>query len=73
MPIYDYECQVPWCATIFERFYRQGEKISEVVRCPDCGVEAERIFSVPNIKTSKKSPDAPLGPSLGYSELLCRE
>ncbi|MFA5259198.1 MAG: FmdB family zinc ribbon protein [Candidatus Pacearchaeota archaeon] len=66
MPIYEYQC--PKCG-IYERIQRE---LKDNDTC-DCGGLAERIMSVPAVKTSKKSPNKPPLPSLGYSELICGE
>ena len=66
MPIYEYQCG---CGRRYERIQRG---LVDEDRC-DCGGLAKRVLSVPGVKTSKKSPDKPPLPSLGYYELICRQ
>jgi predicted nucleic acid-binding Zn ribbon protein len=66
MPIYEYQCV---CGRIYERIQRE---LIYTDKC-DCGGLAKRVLSVSSVKTSKKSPDKPLLPSQGYSELTCGE
>ena len=67
MQIYEYHCSK--CDLVYERVQRE---LIDFDMC-DCGELAKRVLSVLILKTSKKSPNKPPLPSLGYSELICGE